>query len=46
MKRERLTNQKGFNMKGKFLVVLMVVLVIASQIAPVLAAAGDPSQWG
>lgn len=33
-------------MKAKFLVVLMVVLVIASQVAPIFAAAGDPSQWG
>ncbi len=33
-------------MKAKFLVVLVTVLVIASQVAPIFAAAGDPSQWG
>jgi hypothetical protein len=33
-------------MKSKLIVVLALVLVLAAQIAPALAAAGDPSQWG
>jgi len=33
-------------MKGKFLVVALVVLVIASHVVPIFAASGDPSQWG
>jgi hypothetical protein len=33
-------------MKSKLIVAMIAVLVIASQIAPVFAAAGDPSQWG
>lgn len=33
-------------MKAKLLIAIVTVLVIASQIAPVLAAADAPSQWG
>lgn len=33
-------------MKAKLIIAIVTVLVIASQIAPVFAAAGDPSQWG
>ncbi len=33
-------------MKAKLFVAIVTVLVIASQVASVFAAAGDPSQWG
>lgn len=33
-------------MKSKLIIVLALALMIAAQVAPAFAAAGDPSQWG
>lgn len=33
-------------MKSKLIIALALVIMVAAQIAPAFAAAGDPSQWG
>lgn len=43
---EPFTKSGGTKMKSKLIVILVLAVMIAAQIAPALAMVGDPSQWG